>query len=353
MTQYINKMVVCLSAVFTLSACVPSKVVDISQYHQSETDTKVAACKPPSYVIQHKKPRVAILTFEDLSGTHLENMGKLATEEFQSMTVGTGHFNVIERAQARKLTDEYKYQRQHGMAQGNWESKYFKLGQGIDYVIIGSVSDVTPEITRKPGYNDSNGKWVPPMCTAAVQVSVAARIINTATGRTMHSFEMQGNDTETQQTGCRITAGMAKQAMHKAINRQGMLDMVQTIPVFGYVKRIETRMATGSKNRVAYISLGQNDGIQPGDEIKIMNIEKDTDLISGKHETRYVDIAKGIVAKNGITATECILVLNGNKNADRVKVGNVVEQTAQRAQAVVMGKKIQDFFHHLGNVVSR
>ncbi len=351
MTQCI-KMIIYLIVVFILTACVPSKVVDMSQYQQTEADTKVAACKPPDYVIKHKKPVVAVSTFEDLSGTHLKNMGQLATEEFQNMITDMGRFNIIERAQAKKLDKEFDYENDRGLSDKAWVKKHNAIGKCVNYLIVGTVKDVTPNITQNPGYGDSNGIWHPPLCTATVQVSVTARIINTATGRTIRNFEMRGDDTKIQRTGCRITRGMARKALGKAINREGRVDIAQAIPVIGYVKRLMTGGKSG-KERVAYISLGQNDGIQPGDEIIVMKTEKDVDSISGKHETRYINIAKGVVAKNGLSETECVMVLNRNHNTGVVKVGDVVEQTAKRIEAESQWSNLKDTLTNALHTIER
>ncbi len=351
MNRYI-RMTFFLSTVFIIAACVPTKTVDISQYQRVKADTRMAACKPPDYIVKHKKPGVAVSTFEDLSGTQLKNLGKLATEEFQNMITDMGRFNVIERAQAKKLDKELDYENDRGLSDEAWAKKHNAIGKCVNYVIVGAVKDVTPNVSQNPGYRDTKGSWVPPLCKATVQVSVAARVIKMATGRTMRSFEMQGDDTETQRTGCQVTVGMARKAMEKAIKRQGRVDIARTIPIIGYVKRLMTGGKNG-KDRIAYISLGQNDGIQPGDEIQVMKIEEDVDSISGKHETRYINITKGIVAKNGLSGTECLLILNGDHNAGRVKVGNMVEQTAKRFEEESQWGNVKDIFKNALNTIER
>jgi curli biogenesis system outer membrane secretion channel CsgG len=341
-----------LLCVCLLAGCAMSpREIDLSGYARTTADEAMAACMPPNYVVDRKAPRVAILQFDDHSETNF-NLGKLATEAFHNMTADMGRFQVIERAQAQKFADELGYQEEHGGSWENFEGNYAALGQDVDYIIVGAVKRVMPNVSQKPASTDSKGNYIAPKCEASVEVSVSARVISTRTGLTLRTFEMQDCETHIQQRACRATPGMAQKALEKAIRYSGSVKMAQAIPVYGYVKRLLS-CTHDHQGRVAYINLGRGDGIKPGDEIVAMKTEEDIDPINGRHDVRFVDIAKGCVAKNGLCETESIVIFDDEKKAPTVKVGHVVSPTARRAIMEANNKKLKESWTKIMDTVLR
>lgn len=336
-----------LLSVCLLTGCAMStREVDVAAYSRTTADETMADCRPPDYVVHHEAPRVAILQFDDHSETEL-NLGKLATEAFHTMTADMGRFQVIERAQADKFVQELGYQEEHGGSWEDFEANYMSLGQDVDYVIVGAVKRVMPNVDRKPAAFDSEGnQTLPPRCEAKVEVSVSARVVNTHTGLTVRTFEMQDSVVQKQNTGCQATPGMAIKALEKAIEFSGSVEMAQAIPLYGYVKRLLS--CNEKKERIAYISLGRCDGIKPGDEIAVMKSEEDIDPISGKRDVRFIDIVKGCVAKNGLCETESIVIFDDEMKAPMIKLGHVVSPTASRAIAEANNQKIKEV---VGNII--
>ncbi len=349
--KYLLRFKYFLIFILLIPACTPTMTgpsVNLAMYTQTQEDMQMASILPPKYIIEKKTPRIAILEIADHSGlTQMRrcNLGPMATDLLHNVIFKMGRYEVVERAQAKKLAAELGYEETHGVDWEEIEKKYFALGKNIDYVIVGSINRVTPNVTKNINLKS---------CIEEAEVSLSLRVINLHQGITVASFTVREKTQEVKPINqyCVVTCGLVQKALENAISRWVPVKVQEAIPIYGYISKVMSYInPEGGKVKIAYINLGTNDGLKPGDKVIIMELRKERDLVTGKEKLRYIDLGKATVAQTGLRPDEAIIVIDDPVLAKRVKVGFVVQTTAERALLKAQQEKVMEGIGNLFKVL--
>lgn len=279
------KRIICyltvLVVLLTVSGC--AHTVDVGKFKESNMDQRVAEILPPQHVIDKKQPKVAILPLGEPS----EYAGRLNTGAQEGITQiaskGCG-MEVAERSQAQKLFDEKKFVWSLDMAADF--SEITKMAQGIDYVVLGSITNpaVGAEFTPSQTSCDKKGKCYTskPSCSVKGQATVNLRVINATTGTIAQSFEpFKGNVSNYFTVGssyeCRVgnPVPVINQAIENAI-KKAKKPFIEAFPRYGYLYKT---MTSPDGKRIAYINIGKLDGVKGGDDVELIRYVKEVDRV--------------------------------------------------------------------------
>lgn len=261
--------------------------------------------------MQKRKPRVVVLPFRDTSGYAQCGLARMATDITQNAVASAGSYRVVERARARAIARELGFQETHGMSMEELERKYFALGRGINYAIVGTITYAEP--VTSPG-------------NIGARVKLYVRILDLNRGSVAQSFEVEGQNVQGQAPNMCV---VFQKALEDAIRCPLLQRLRDAIPLYGYVREIRTYPMEGGKTaKVLFINLGSSDGLKPGDKVQIVRIERFVDPVTGKVSQRFVEIGEGIVAKTGLLPNESMVLVDDPALVSQLKVGYLVKVTS-------------------------
>ena len=339
-----------LGLILLISGCVSTTgpSVKLVDYVQRPEDMRKAQILPPRYIIEKKRPRIAILDIADHSGlTQMKrcNLGQMATDLLHNVVFKMGRYEVVERAQAKKLAAELGYQETHGVDWEQIEKKYFALGQNVDYAIVGAVNRVTPSVNRDRTLKS---------CIEGAEVSLSLRIIDLRRGSTVASFivKEKAENVKSLAQRCEVTCGLVQKSLENAISRWVPVKVQDAIPIYGYISKVMSYVDSNGKvvKKTAYINLGSKDGVRPGDKVVVMELRREKDFVTGKDRLRYIDLGKATVAQNRLMPDEAIIVIDSPDLMKRVKIGFVVQTTAERARKEAQQQKLFEGARNILNI---
>jgi len=140
--------------------------------------------------------KIAVARFEDLSGSALVNVGGGVTDKLIERLVSVG-LHVLERSEFEAVMQERSF---NPTFTGDVSAAGRLLG--ADLLIVGSVTDVdVQEMSISFGFLNFNSRFK----SAAVDVAVTARLVNTRTSEIISTFSAEGHDEGT--TGFSIDFG--------------------------------------------------------------------------------------------------------------------------------------------------
>jgi curli biogenesis system outer membrane secretion channel CsgG len=306
-----KKSLLYLLTLAMLSGC--SHSVDLGKFKESSMDQKTADILPPQHVIDKKQPKVAVLPFGEPS----EYSGKLSNVAQEGLTQllskGCG-MEVVERSQTQKFFDEKKFA--GSLDVGADFSELTKMVQGIDYVILGSVTNtnVGASFTASQTTYDKKGKSYTskPYCSVSGQATVNIRVVNASTGTidqalqpikgtTSGSFEVAHSG----QCGVKDPASVVTQAVENAI-KKAKRTFLEAYPRFGYLYKTMTGV---DGNRIAYINLGKLDGIKAGDNAELVRYVKEVDRIKKIERLTTQKIADVKISDTDLQDDRCIIII--------------------------------------------
>lgn len=327
-----TSLLLLLSMLFILSGC--ATTLDLSRFHESQTDDKSSKTTLPSYITEKKRPRVAVLPIAD--STQYSNTLKLsqsATDTLTQLIVTSGGFEVMERAQLDSFMEEMKFQSSVGAEID--ADKFAKIAKDLDTVFVGTISSavVAASFTAASSWTDKKGQahYTPPSCLEEGKVAINFRALESPSGTIINTFQVKGRSTKSRQVGysseCVVQSpgGILSEALNKAID-DAKEDIANTFPSMGYIYKTMTDRID-PKKRVAYINLGKNDGIQPGNKIDIIEFSEEKDKVRKTMRVVQRPIAEGVVSETQFLADSSILLIPEDA-ADRVLVGQAVKTKA-------------------------
>ena len=304
--------------------------INLSNYSELEWDKRDCDVPPPEYIVNKKKPKVAILPVADV--TEFEGrLSKPAQETLtQAMTSGTG-LEVVERSQMDKLFEEAKFKES---VTGELDPEALaNLAKEVDFVIVGSVSSVSTgaRFTEASSYKDKKGntRYIPASCSFAGEAPVNVRAVATVSG-TVYKVcaPFRGgvsSSTEVRSSrDCRIDDPfqLALQATSRSIEN-GRNSFIDAFPNFGYVSKTMTSLKD-PKDRIAQITLGKNDGLHPGDRVILARYVKSYDRIKKTESVSLQDLVEAQVSETGLADEQCYVTLP-EEIAAEVTVGYIVK----------------------------
>jgi hypothetical protein len=310
-----------------VSGC--SSAVRVANYKELDCDLKQCEIKPPEYIINKKKPRVAVLPI----GDNTEFDGKLSLPAQETLTQvisqGTG-LEVVERGQLTKLMQEYNFGSNMGALEG---LDLTNLAKNLDFIILGSVTSasVGAEFTEARSWVDKKGnrQTSAPSCNFSAEAVVNIRSVSASTGtvtKVFPSFKGKvSNSSEVRSVSqCQVAnpIQLATKAVIKAIDRSKE-DLQDAFPNNGYIYKTMTD-PQNPRSRIAYVTLGKSDGVNSGDKVVLAKYVKEVDRIKGTDVLKTIDVGLAVVSETDLKDDSCIVLIS-EEHSDQVVPGYVVK----------------------------
>ncbi len=228
-------------------------------------------------------PRVAVIGFDSTAAGYIwridSELSKAATDLMINALIKTERFRVFERIKLDAILKEQDFQAYSGRVDPSTAVKIGKM-LGVDLIVTGSVTSIV--------YKKSGGIKIGPLSLkkSVATVTMTVRAINVTTGEIIFSEVKKGT---TSKSGVSIYVPVAgglglssesvtdifsaieevcqQAAVEFAVRIDSKAMIISSLPLEGYVVKVEST-SSGEITRV-YINLGENSGIEVGDEIKI------------------------------------------------------------------------------------
>lgn len=307
----ISIYLLCLLGMTVVSGC--AHTVEVAKFKESALDRRVTDILPPKHVIDKKQPKVAILPF----GEPAEYAGRLsagAQEGITQIASKVCGMEVVERGQAQKLFDEKKFV--WSLDLGADFSEIMHMAQGIDYVVLGSITNTAVEADFTPARTtcDKKGKcWTSdPSCSVKAIATVNVRVINAATGAVAQAFDpFNGSVSNYSKVesgyACRVRnpAPLINQAVADAVKR-AKKPFIEAFPRYGYLYKTLTGP---DGQRIAYVNIGKLDGVKGGDDVELIRYVKEVDRVKRTEELTVQKIADVKIADTDLQNSRSIIII--------------------------------------------
>lgn len=304
-------VVVIIAMAFIASSCAPR--LSISEFRQGTIDSKTASHQLPQYVIDKKKPKVAVLPpsdatqFRDTCG-----LVQSAHENFTQTLAKIGTVEVVERSQLEAFMQEMKFQA--GITGEIDANKFMQIAKDVDLVFVGAISSASAS-SRRVEKVDILGSILAPkgsgvqteqVCADQGRVIINYRVIEFPSGRVKQAFPSDGQKTTNRKIsyddiaiGCRIQdpCGILNEAVYFAVD-DVKESLAEAFPTYGYIYKTMSHNSK-PKNRIAFLNLGKADGIEAGSEVDIIEFVNEKDPIKGTEST-----VPHVLAECTVTETE-------------------------------------------------
>lgn len=320
------------SLLFLLSGCVTT--LDLARLHETQLDEMNAKHELPGYIKDKKRPRVAILPISDSSQySKTLNLSQTAQDTLTQLIVTSGGVEVMERAQLDSFMEEMKFKAGVGVEVD--ADKFAEIARDVDTVFVGTISSAaaTASFTDARSWTDKKGKshYSPPSCSEVGSVAINFRALASPSGTIQNTFQVKGRSSRSREVGysgeCKVQSpgGLLSEAINKALD-DAREDIANTFPATGYIYKTMTDKSDPGK-RIAYINLGKNDGLEPGNKVDIIEFTQEKDRVKGGTRTVERPVAEAVVSETQFLTDTAILIVP-EQAADRVLVGLAVKTKA-------------------------
>jgi curli biogenesis system outer membrane secretion channel CsgG len=257
-------------------------------------------------------PRVAVIGFDSTAPGYIwhinSELSKAATDLMINALIKTERFRVFERIKLDAILEEQDFQVYSGRVDPSTAVKIGKM-IGVDLIVTGSVTSIF--------YQKSGGIKLGPVSLkkSSASVTMTVRAINVTTGEIIFSEVKKGT---TSKSGVSIRIPMAggfglssesvtdifsaiedvcqQAAVEFAVKAELDTATVSSLPLEGYVVKVEST-SSGEITQV-YINLGEDSGIQVGNEIKIF---QEGEVILDPKTNEVLDRELDLIAQARIT----------------------------------------------------
>jgi len=257
-------------------------------------------------------PRVAVIGFDSTAPGYIwhinSELSKAATDLMVNALIKTERFRVFERIKLDTILEEQDFQVYSGRVDPSTAVKIGKM-LGVDLIVTGSVTSII--------YQKSGGIKLGPVSLkkSSASVTMTVRAINVTTGEIIFSEVKKGT---TSKSGVSIRIPMAggfglssesvtdifsaiedvcqQAAVEFAVKAEFNTATVSSLPLEGYVVKVEST-SSGEITQV-YINLGEDSGIQVGNEIKIF---QEGEVILDPKTNEVLDRELDLIAQARIT----------------------------------------------------
>lgn len=257
-------------------------------------------------------PRVAVIGFDSTAPGYIwhinSELSKVATDLMINALIKTERFRVFERIKLDAILEEQDFQVYSGRVDPSTAVKIGKM-LGVDLIVTGSVTSII--------YQKSGGIKLGPVSLkkSSASVTMTVRAINVTTGEIIFSEVKKGT---TSKSGVSIRIPMAggfglssesvtdifsaiedvcqQAAVEFAVKAEFDTATVSSLPLEGYVVKVEST-SSGEITQV-YINLGEDSGIQVGNEIKIF---QEGEVILDPKTNEVLDRELDLIAQARIT----------------------------------------------------
>ena len=257
-------------------------------------------------------PRVAVIGFDSTAPGYIwhinSELSKAATDLMVNALIKTERFRVFERIKLDTILEEQDFQVYSGRVDPSTAVKIGKM-LGVDLIVTGSVTSII--------YQKSGGIKLGPVSLkkSSASVTMTVRAINVTTGEIIFSEVKKGT---TSKSGVSIRLPVAgglglssesvtdifsaiedvcqQAAVEFAVKAEFDTATVSSLPLEGYVVKVEST-SSGEITQV-YINLGEDSGIQVGNEIKIF---QEGEVILDPKTNEVLDRELDLIAQARIT----------------------------------------------------
>jgi hypothetical protein len=340
---YLRDGILLLVVLFSLGCA--SARVNIAEYGVLDIDSKQSSFKLPDYIINKKRPKIAVLPPSDNTQYKSCNLSAVA-QEYLSQTLG-GIAELAERSQLNAIMQELKFTA--GLTGDVDLEKFAKLGREIDFVFVGSVVSAHIEARFREARRERMGKDVyysPPSCSEEVRVGITWRIMDLSSLTTKKAFTMEGRVSTLSRevrssSECKVIepCGLLSQAVRRAVDNSEE-DIMREFPVYGYIYKTMTKKNDPSK-RIAFLNVGSNDGIKAGSRLEIVSFIEEKDPIKGITTLRSQVVGYCTISETDLQADKSICMIS-EESADQVFVGHAIRLKIE-----------EGFFRKLQKIMSR
>jgi len=257
-------------------------------------------------------PRVAVIGFDSTAPGYIwhinSELSQAATDLMINALIKTERFRVFERIKLDAVLKEQDFQTYSGRVDPSTAVKIGKM-LGVDLIVTGSVTSIL--------YQKSGGIKLGPVSLkkSSASVTMTVRAINVTTGEIIFS-EVKKGSTSKSGVSIRIPVaggfGMSSEsvtdifsaiedvcqqtAAEFAVKAEFDTATASSLPLEGYVVKVEST-SSGEITQV-YINLGEDSGIQMGDEIKIF---QEGEVILDPKTNEVLDRELDLIAQARIT----------------------------------------------------
>jgi len=257
-------------------------------------------------------PRVAVIGFDSTAPGYIwhinSELSQVATDLMIDALIKTERFRVFERIKLDAVLKEQDFQAYSGRVDPSTAVKIGKM-LGVDLIVTGSVTSIL--------FQKSGGIKLGPVSLkkSSASVTMTVRAINVTTGEIIFS-EVKKGSTSKSGVSIRIPVaggfGMSSEsvtdifsaiedvcqqtAAEFAVKAEFDTATASSLPLEGYVVKVEST-SSGEITQV-YINLGEDSGIQVGNEIKIF---QEGEVILDPKTNEVLDRELDLIAQARIT----------------------------------------------------
>jgi curli biogenesis system outer membrane secretion channel CsgG len=257
-------------------------------------------------------PRVAVIGFDSTAPGYIwhinSELSQAATDLMINALIKTERFRVFERIKLDAILKEQDFQAYSGRVDPSTAVKIGKM-LGVDLIVTGSVTGIL--------FQKSGGIKLGPVSLkkSSASVTMTVRAINVTTGEIIFS-EVKKGTTSKSGVSIRIPVpggfGLSSEsvtdifsaiedvcqqaAVEFAVKAELDTATVSSLPLEGYVVKVEST-SSGEITQV-YINLGEDSGIQVGNEIKIF---QEGEVILDPKTNEVLDRELDLIAQARIT----------------------------------------------------
>jgi len=257
-------------------------------------------------------PRVAVIGFDSTAPGYIwhinSELSQAATDLMINALIKTEHFRVFERIKLDVILKEQDFQAYSGRVDPSTAVKIGKM-LGVDLIVTGSVTGIL--------YQKSGGIKLGPVSLkkSSASVTMTVRAINVTTGEIIFSEVKKGT---TSKSGVTIRVPVAggfglssesvtdifsaiedvcqQAATEFAVKAEFDTATASSLSLEGYVVKVEST-SSGEITQV-YINLGEDSGIEVGNEIKIF---QEGEVILDPKTNEVLDRELDLIAQARIT----------------------------------------------------
>lgn len=261
-----------------------------------------------------------------------------------SELVGMGGSRVFTRKDMDKIITEQKFQ-QSGLVD---DKQLVQLGKiaGVKYILTGSVNNVNL-IWKEYGAKEMSRYGLAAAITSGaigtqegwnLTTDIAVRILDVETSEVLFSKVVTGKNIigKGPYPDQESLASSIKKAAANALE-DSRPELSKWFPVKGYIR--QTRTSEDGSERSANVSIGEKNGLKPGQKLIVYAFEEmeDRDPVSGKNTVTCSMIklpVELIVTEHVQAGNAWVLITGDSKGIKRVKKGMLVERMPLEGQGL-------------------
>ena len=276
--------------------------------------------KPEGVKMDGKPIKVAVAEFTlpndnaspDYQAARLANLKQYAAEIVNDAISKAGGA-LVNKEDALKIRDYIQSTEKHGNTdEGKCSNKQGKHGKhnncsnphqkstytglnDVDYAMLGEISSVSYGSQTSSSAIKINGTN-PLSCNYSASISGTLAVYKIPNTVRESSIRFQADDTELADGACpqgSLNPQVIKLAMEKAINKV-KAEFQNPLAIDAYV--IEKRVQVEKKKSIFQISAGKNLNLHPGEQIRLMHVDKHVDPVTGKIVDQQTMVGQGILS---------------------------------------------------------